>query len=102
MYTDLTGVTANCTDGQLRLSGGNISRQGRVEICYERQWGTVCDDYWGTNDAKVACRQLGFSSLGKSVNTVPFAVTTPDKDKLDSPLQAHCIIPMPTLVMELV
>jgi len=64
MYTAFTGAAANCTDGELRLSGGNSSRQGRVEVCYERQWGTVCDDFWGTNDAKVACRQLGFSSLG--------------------------------------
>ena len=54
---------ANCTDGELRLRG-RTAQQGRVEMCYERQWGTVCDDYWGTNDAKVACRQLGFSSYG--------------------------------------
>ena len=33
-------------------------------MCYERQWGTVCDNLWGTNDAKVACRQLGLSSYG--------------------------------------
>ena len=75
MYTEHTGATINCADGELRLIGGSSSQEGRVEMCYERQWGTVCDDYWGTNDAKVACRQLGFSSLGKSVNT-PFAVTT--------------------------
>ena len=56
----------NCTNGDLRLSGGITSQQGRVEMCYERQWGTVCDDYWGTNDAQVACRQLGFSSFGTS------------------------------------
>ena len=62
--TDPTTATANCTDGELRLRGGNTSREGRVEMCYERQWGTVCDRYWGTNDAKVACRQLGFSSIG--------------------------------------
>ena len=69
IHAEFTGAAANCTDGELRLSGGNSSRQGRVEVCYERQWGTVCDDLWGTNDAKVACRQLGFSSLGKSVKT---------------------------------
>ena len=75
MYTEHTRATTNCSDGELRLIGGSSSQEGRLEMCYERQWGTVCDDYWGTNDAKVACRQLGFSSLGKSVNT-PFAVTT--------------------------
>ena len=65
MCTDRTTANANCTDGQLRLRGGNISREGRVEMCYEHQWGTVCDNFWGTSDAKVACRQLGFSSNGK-------------------------------------
>ena len=63
--THHTEPTANCSDGDLRLRGTNNSREGRVEMCYEGQWGTVCDDLWGTNDAKVACRQLGFSSFGK-------------------------------------
>ena len=56
--------SVNCTNGALRLRGGTTSREGRVEICYEHQWGTVCDALWGSNDAKVACRQLGFSSSG--------------------------------------
>ena len=64
-YVALLTITVNCTDGELRLRGsGTNPRRGTVEMCYEGQWGTVCDNLWGTNDAKVACRQLGFSSYG--------------------------------------
>ena len=51
-----------CTTGDLRLTGtGAFANQGRVEVCNNGAWGTVCDDFWGTVDASVACRQLGFS-----------------------------------------
>ena len=58
--------TALCADGQLRLAGGNIANEGRVEICMNNVWGTVCDNSWGATDATVVCRQLGYSRQGQN------------------------------------
>ena len=57
--------SAPCTDGQLRLAGGNVDNEGRVEICLNNEWGTICDDYWSTIDANVVCSVLWFADNGK-------------------------------------
>ncbi len=53
-----------CSQGSLRLVGGT-SLSGRLEICYNNVWGTICDDQWNQPDAAVACRKLGFSEAGE-------------------------------------
>ena len=59
-------VTTDDNTGDLRLVDGTLTTEdgrpceGRLEIYYDGAWGTICDDYWTTREADVACRALGF------------------------------------------
>jgi lysyl oxidase-like protein 2/3/4 len=44
----------------LRLVGGKNFYSGRLEVFYDGEWGTICDDGWSELSADVACRTLGF------------------------------------------
>ena len=59
--TDRATEPSNCTDEEMRLSGAITSNQGRLEVCMNGAWGSVCDSQgvFTTDEAKVACRQLG-------------------------------------------
>ena len=57
--------TAPCEEGEVRLAGGNVSNEGRVEVCLANTWATVCDNGWANNDATVVCGQLGYQMQGQ-------------------------------------
>ncbi len=55
---------ANCTDGDIKLSGGSTPYEGTVLVCMNNAWGTVCDDYWGPEEAQVVCNAMDYSAQG--------------------------------------
>ena len=67
MDIDHSTSVGNCVTGEVRLQDGPNVREGRVEVCINNAWGTVCNDQFGVKDAIVVCTQMNFSEKGTSV-----------------------------------
>lgn len=78
---DSSVVFSNCSNGDIQLVGGTADNEGRVEVCINQVWGTVCysdryySNFWDVFDGTVVCRQLGFQELGKNSKTVMMLLT---------------------------
>ena len=65
-YTDLrvqfssSVVNSGCTEGDVRLAGGETVMEGRVEVCHNQTWWAVSGYYWYFSDATVVCRHLHY------------------------------------------
>lgn len=55
----VSGVSINCTHGDVRLVDGQSGTEGRLEMCYNNEWTPFCDI--DESVASVACKQLGYT-----------------------------------------
>ena len=65
LISDVSTEQSVCGDGDVRLMGGGTSNQGRVEVCVNNAWGTVCHNSRGYQEANVVCGQLGYLRQGQ-------------------------------------
>ena len=64
LYIANNTEAVSCKTGDVRLVGGTKEYEGRLEVCINEVWGTVCSRSWDSTDTKVACRQLGHYDRG--------------------------------------
>jgi len=82
----LCTAAQNCTNGTVHLVDGPVENAGRVEVCINGVWGTVCHNGWNNNDARVVCRQLGYNvntGGGELVQSLGRRLVTPKQSTDD-------------------
>ena len=64
LFVSHTLTAIPCVNGTLRLRDGYSSRNGRLEVCVNEVWSTICGTDFTDELAGVACAALGASSEG--------------------------------------
>lgn len=59
-------IQSSCENGEARLADGSTKREGRVEVCMDGEWSSVCGKKWDYREARTVCRQLKFPNHGES------------------------------------
>ena len=69
--------TTQCSDGAVRLVGGRIEQEGRVEVCLKGIWGSVCRSQFSDIELYIMCSYLGYhgNSESNADNVVIFVFT---------------------------
>uniref|UniRef100_A0A1X7TXL8 SRCR domain-containing protein n=1 Tax=Amphimedon queenslandica TaxID=400682 RepID=A0A1X7TXL8_AMPQE len=57
----------NCNEGEVRLVNGTEEREGRLEVCANGVWGTVCSYSFTRAAAYIACKQLGYNDSNDAI-----------------------------------
>ncbi len=75
-YYDII-ICAVCRDGDMNLDdltstfeGGLSTYRGRVEICVNRTYHSICDIGWDSRDVQVACNYFPGSRFSKFIITL--------------------------------
>ena len=72
-----SGVTnsSDCVNGGVQLVDGRsgYDYEGRVELCQDGEWKTVCDENWGQQEAQVVCRQLGYPNSSNGMDLLKYS-----------------------------
>ena len=58
----------DCLTGSVQLVNGETNNEGRLEVCMNNQWGTICGNNFDFIDGRVVCKQLGFIGMFNHVD----------------------------------
>ena len=57
-------LVEKCQLRDIRLFGSDFHSMGRVEMCFDGYWKSVCRSSFDNVDASIVCGQLGYSKYG--------------------------------------